>query len=86
MLYADTVLREQLLQRRCANAGNFAAENRVLQRQIELCNAEARALIGKVRELEAEKATWDEYRRTRGWAVLQTLWRIKRVLLPGATR
>ena len=28
--------------RRCANAGNVEAENRVLQGQIELCNAEAR--------------------------------------------
>lgn len=82
MLHADTAAREQLLQRRCAKLMSVDAENRALQEQIESCNAEIRALLGKLEWFEAEKASWDEYKSTRGWAVLQTVWRLKRALLP----
>ncbi len=71
-LNADMAMREQLLQRRCAN----------LKLHFESCNAKLHAMTGRLLALEAEKASWDEYRRTRGWAVLQTVWRIKRALLP----
>jgi hypothetical protein len=81
-LTADMALREQLLQRRCASLANVEAENRVLQEQNARCNAESQALIGRVRELEAVKAAWDEYRRTRAWAFLRAVSRIERALLP----
>jgi GT2 family glycosyltransferase/glycosyltransferase involved in cell wall biosynthesis len=89
-LLADADVREQTLHQHCsllgARLGDLEEKNEQLQLQLASCQHKLRLLDAEYRVLQAEKVHWDMYRRSRGWAVLQAVWRFRQALLPNGSR
>jgi hypothetical protein len=81
----NSALKQEIAAQR-ATIEKIANEKGITQAQLCDVLAEKASTQARLRALESEKVIWDSYRRSRGWAILVSAWRLREKLIPANSR